>query len=292
MGNKLLFALVLVILLGILPGCNDLLDEMDDDHSILRGSGNIVREDRQINHFNRVSIAISGDVFLQQGEEESLSLETDDNLLRFILTEVSNDTLFIRFSKEVTNFQPSRANRILLEFKELKGLETSGSSGVKSNSIVGGRLGIKLAGSGDVEIEHIKMDRLLVDLSGSGSIFSEDVQAGYLGIALGGSGDVQFTRLSAEKIGIENRGSGDVRLAGDVKEQKINIPGSGDYEADDLQSEIAFIGMVATGQVTVWTEEHLSIRIHPGKGKVVFYGNPHLELAAIDLKNVRRIKDR
>ena len=289
MLNKISFFLIVIPFSMIFSGCNGLSVGYKDDSSILRGSGKVIVEQRELASFNKISIAISGNVTMKQGEREAISIETDDNLQRYILTEVRNDTLFIRFSKEVINFQPSEPNRAFLEFKELEGLETSGSADVKSDSLVREYMAIKLDGSGDIEIERMKVDCLLIDLSGSGSIRSEDVQTDYLDIALEGSGDVQIGILDTSEINVEVLGSGDMKLAGRAKEQRINIPGSGDYDAGDLHSEVSVIGMVATGRVTVWVEEHLYVRIYPGKGKVVFYGNPTIELATVDLKSVRRI---
>jgi hypothetical protein len=292
MRNKIRLSLAILSFTAFLSGCDGLLDRYKDDPSILRGSGSFIVEQRELDSFSRISIAISGNVTMKQGEREAIRIETDDNLMRYILTEVKNDTLLIYFSKEVTNFQPSSPNRIILEFRTLKGLETSGSSDVKSDNLVGEEVEIKLGGSGDIEIETIDADCLSIDLSGSGSIFLNDVQTDTLGIALGGSGDVQIGMLDTGEIDTENLGSGDVNLAGKTREQKINIPGSGDYDAVDLQSESCVIEMVATGSVTVWANEYLSIRIYPGKGKVAFYGNPTLELAAVDLKDVTRIRNR
>jgi hypothetical protein len=292
MINRISLFLTVIPFILILSGCHGLSGGYTDDPSILRGSGKVVVEQRELTSFNRISIAISGNVTMKPGEKEAIRIETDENLLRYILTEVRNDTLFVNFSKEVRNFQLSEPNRISLEFKELGGLETSGSSDVKFDSLVGGHMVIKLDGSGDIEIDRMKVDCLLVDLSGSGSIRLEDVQTDSLDIALGGSGDVQIDKLATGEIDVEILGSGDVKLAGRAKEQKINIPGSGDYDAGDLQSEISIIGMVAKGRVTVWAKEHLFIRIYPGKGKVAFYGKPTLELAAVDLKNIRRIGNR
>ena len=291
MRNRIRLSLTILSFTAFLSGCNGLLDRYKDDPSIQRGSGNFVLEQREIDPFNRISIAISGNVTIKEGEREAIRIETDDNLMRYIQTEVRNDTLFIHFSAEVTNFQPSSPNRIFLEFRALKGLETSGSSDVKSDNLVGEEMEIKLGGSGDIEIETIDADCLLIDLSGSGSIFLNDVQTDTLGIVLGGSGDVQIGMLDTGEIDTEILGSGDVNLAGKARKQKINIPGSGDYDAVDLQSESCVIEMVASGRVTVWAEGYLSIRIYPGKGKVAFYGNPTLELAAVDLKDVTRIRN-
>ncbi len=292
MRNKIPNTIVLMSIWLVLSGCYSLFDGMHDDPSILRGSGNVVVEYREVSSFNQVSIAISGDVTLKRSERERLSIETDDNLVEFIQTEVLNSKLFIRFANEVTHFQPSKPNRILLEFKDLQGLKTSGSSDVKSKSLIGEHLEIMLAGSGDIEIVRMRVDSLLVDLSGSGSILSENVQTENLGISLGGSGDVQFGILNADELDLEILGSGDVRLAGQVNRQHIHIPGSGDYEAGKLRSERTYVGMVATGSVTVWSEEHLSLRVFPGKGEVAFYGDPTLELAACDLVNIQRLGTR
>jgi hypothetical protein len=291
MRNKIRLSLIILSFTAFLSGCNGLVNRCKGNPSIQRGSGSFIIEQRELDSFIRISIAMSGNITMKQGENEAIRIETNHNLMRYILTEVRNGTLFIHFSTEVTNFQPSSPNRIVLEFKELKGLETSGSSNVKLDNLVGDEMEIKLGGSGDIEIDTIDADCLLIDLSGSGSIFLNDVQTDSLGIALGGSGDVQIGKSVTAEIDAEILGSGDVNLAGKTKKQKINIPGSGDYDAVDLRSEISVIEMVATGRVIVWAEEYLSIRIYPGKGTVAFYGNPTLELAAVDLKEVTRIRN-
>ena len=44
----------------------------------VRGSGNVVTEEREVSGFERVALSGVGQVIVTQGEEEALTVETDD----------------------------------------------------------------------------------------------------------------------------------------------------------------------------------------------------------------------
>lgn len=52
--------------------------------SSVRGSGNIISEDRAVSEFNKVSVLGSGNLFIEQGDEESLTIEAKDNMFPLI----------------------------------------------------------------------------------------------------------------------------------------------------------------------------------------------------------------
>ncbi len=91
---KQLPAIVLALLL-VSSGC-----------STVSGSGNVVTETRQVSGFNRIDLAGSGEVTIQQGDAESLTIEADDNVLPRLTSEVSNSTLKLDRSRESPS--PSR----------------------------------------------------------------------------------------------------------------------------------------------------------------------------------------
>jgi hypothetical protein len=55
--------LILIPILLMATACN-----------VVRGSGNVITEPREVSHFNRVSMGGSGELTITQGDEESLTV--------------------------------------------------------------------------------------------------------------------------------------------------------------------------------------------------------------------------
>jgi hypothetical protein len=205
----------------------------------IRGSGNVTTETRSVSDFNRVSLSGFGKLILTQGEEESLTVTADDNIMPYIKTEVRGETLYLglnfpRFSR----ISPSQPIRFTLTVKNIAGLDISGS--------------------GSVEAGSIDTDQLKVDVSGSG--------------------DVRLDSLTTEKLKVDISGSGKVNLAGggEVMEQDIVINGSGQYQAGKLRSQTVEVMVSGSSEATVWATDSLEVQIR-GSGSVGYYGYPSID---------------
>ncbi len=56
----------------------------------------------------------------------------------------------------------------------------------------------------------------------------------------------------------------------------MDITGSGKYDADDLESQIAKITVKGVGIATLWAIQELNVKLR-GVGKVSYYGNPRVK---------------
>ena len=203
----------------------------------VRGSGNVVTETRRVIDFDRVSLAGSGRVIITQGDDESLTVEADDNLMQYIKAEVEGRTLVLGFTDtpRFGTFRPSRTTEFNVTLKALSGLTVFGSGDIETGRLQTKDLEIKISGSGDIEIESLKAEQLEVLLSGSGN----------------------------------------VDLMGNVAEQSVQITGSGKYRAGDLESQRAEVQALGSGGAVVWATDTLDVRI-TGSGDVEYYGHPRV----------------
>jgi hypothetical protein len=206
-----------------------------DAPDVIRGSGNVVTEDRPVSDFNRVSLTGVGEVIITQGEDESLTVRADDNIMRYIKTEVKSGILILGFTDEAKNkrIRPSKRIKFNLSVKDVTGLDISGA--------------------GDVNVTSLDTDRLE--------------------IVVGGAGDVSISSLTAEELVVHLNGAGRVELAGQVAEQNVKINGFGAYHAAKLESQTAIVGVNGAGSATLWATDTLDVRI-PGAGNVAYYGSP------------------
>jgi hypothetical protein len=187
----------------------------------IRGSGNVVTEERDVSGFDSVTLSGYGQVIITQGDAEALAIETDDNLMQYIETKVSGRTLEIRFTEERTIVDPSESIIFRLSVIDLTALDSSGA--------------------GSFEIDALDTDRLEVDLSGAGNI--------------------EIGSLSATDLVVTVSGAGNVELAGQVETQKIDLNGLGNYDAPDLKSQAASVDISGAGNVTMWVLDTLAVKM-------------------------------
>ena len=187
----------------------------------VKGSGNVVSEPRQVSGFNAVELSGVGQLIIDIGDVEALTIEAEDNLLEYIETEVRGDTLRISI-RERTNINPTEPLNYKLTVTELDSIAVSGAGNVDAPDLVVDRFSVTISGAGGVEIDSLVADRLDVAISGLGNIEIHD---------------------------------------GQVTQQEVDISGSGNHEAREMESAEAEIHLSGLGSATVWVTEYLDVGI-------------------------------
>jgi len=223
--------------------------------NMVRGSGDLSTETRDVSGFDAIVLENSGDVFVTIGKTEELTIEADDNLLPYLTSEVKNGVLTLGTTPG-RNINPTRPIVYNVTVKELNN--------------------ITLAGSGSINVEPLEADKMTVLLAGSGNISLQKLDTSDLEATIAGSGNISVDELTAERVDATVSGSGDIRLAGETPTQKLGVCGSGNYLAGDLQSENANINIAGSGNATVWVTEHLTVTVN-GSGNIRYYGKPSVD---------------
>lgn len=215
-------AWLLPVLACLFCGC-DVLDEALTSERI-QGSGKVVQENRDVNGFNEVNFAGSGELNLQQGNKESLTVAADDNLLPYIRTEVSGGKLVIGIQRGVS-VSPSKPIRYTLVVRTLDALELSGSGKTRAGPLHSGDFSVHLSGSGDIVMEALDAATLEADISGSGNMEILG-KVGRQRIQISGSGRYDAPDLECQTADVSVSGSGESVLW--VRESlSAHISGSG-----------------------------------------------------------------
>jgi hypothetical protein len=210
---------------------------------LIRGSGNVIVEDREVSGFDKIAISGVGRVILTQGDEESLSIETDDNLMEYVKTEVKGDTLEIDFTDDIVL---SRGGRNVLD----------PSAGFIFRISVIDLEAISVSGAANIQADKLKTDSFSVNFSGAG--------------------DISVGDLNTKRVDVTVSGAGDVELAGKVENQSISLSGVGRYQGFDLESQQASVFISGAGGANLWVMESLAVTIS-GAGDVEYYGDPSVD---------------
>jgi len=112
-----------------------------------KGNGNIVKEEREMNSFNAIEVGGAFDVYLTQGEPQSVNIETDENLLDNIKITVNNSRLVIKSN----NIKSYTKLNVYITVPEISFINASGASSIEGeNTITAGTLRIEASGATDI----------------------------------------------------------------------------------------------------------------------------------------------
>ena len=96
----------------------------------IKGNRNVISESRTISSdFDKIDIQQGISLYLTQGNTTNLKVETDENIMDLLKTEVQNNALKIYFEK---NVYKAKARNVYLTTKTLSSIEASSGSSVKS----------------------------------------------------------------------------------------------------------------------------------------------------------------
>ena len=178
-------------------------------------------ETRSVADFDEVVFAIPGEVSIQQGPRETLTLEAEPAVLRKITTEIHGRRLLIGLAPgRIETQQPIRMK---LGVKTLRAFESRTAGATSIGPLSSDSLALALAGGGSIHLDRLENARSLdVRITGAGEV------------AVGG---------------------------GKVMAQQLVITGMGTYSAPKLVSERAEVAIDGNGEVQLAASNTLAVRI-------------------------------
>ena len=95
----------------------------------IKGNGNMTTETRNTSDYEGVSLGGFFDVILVKGKEGKIKIEGEENLMDYIITEVSNGILKVKVKKGV-NIKTSRRLTVTVPVKEIEKVSLGGSGNI------------------------------------------------------------------------------------------------------------------------------------------------------------------
>lgn len=239
----------------------------------ITGSGKVRNEERTIQNVSAVNLATVGTLTIQRGDAESLFVETDDNILPLIVTNVKDGTLTIDTSR---SFSSPTALNYTLTVKELNAITLSGAGTINAENLTADVISLENSGSGSMALgDLIITSGADIVNSGSGSTTLRSLESADASLNISGAGGVSIMGLVTTMLEAGLTGSGSATLSGQVSSQKVTVGGNGSYNAETLVSASAIVTTSGSGSITVNVNEALDATV-TGSGSVIYAGNPAL----------------
>ncbi|HUX84917.1 MAG TPA: head GIN domain-containing protein [Chitinophagaceae bacterium] len=192
------------------------------------GDGHMTTVNRAVQPFHNIDFTGSFDVVILPGNNPSVRIEGEDNIIADIVTDVEGDNLRIGTKPQIS-IHPTKSLKVYVTAPGLAQIHSAGSGGLSSDGeLKGDHMEVSLAGSGNVDLK-LHANDLTAKLQGSGDLkvameVSGDFHANLVGsgdldasgtadradLALVGSGDISARKLSAKGWDTKILGSGNI----------------------------------------------------------------------------------
>ena len=242
MKTRIFIVLALILsMVALLPAC-----VLPLRFTEVRGSGEVKTVTRPVSDFNAVELAGIGRLIITQGQENSLTITAEENLLDYIESKITGSNLYLGVKDQI-NLRPSQDIVFDLTVKDLRRLSTSGLGQVEIGELVTDRLGIIISGNGKVIINRLDAKNLSLETSGlgdiniSGSVDSQEVR-------ISGMGNYKAENLLSKRAEIQISGTGNA-LIWVTDNLDASISGAGKieyYGQPTISSNISGAGSINT----------------------------------------------
>jgi hypothetical protein len=174
----------------------------------VRGNRNVVTKERKAESFTGVKVSSGIDVYLKQGSIETISVEADENLHEYIITEVRAGVLNVYTDANIRFAERKRVNVTMKEVNSVR--VTSAGDVIGETPIKTDRLELSASSAGDIKLKVNAKD-LKMDISSSGDITLTG-EAETLDCNLSSAGDLNAFDLKVREANISASSAGDADI--------------------------------------------------------------------------------
>ena len=192
----------------------------------IHGNGHIKTDERPVSAFTNIDGRGAFMIEWQSGTP-SLRITTDENLLPYIDSNVSGDTLHLRTREQI---RPTHGIRIIISSPTRAGARISGAVKLDAKQLSGTRFALEARGASRVSLDG-KIDELLADMTGASELAASALQTKTAEISTTGAGNAEIA--VSEKLKVAITGAGKVQYSGNPATIEKHITGAGSIRRKD-----------------------------------------------------------
>jgi hypothetical protein len=228
-------ALLLLFTVALLTGCSDV---------------SMQTQNEDVSGFNRLQINTFGEFIIEQGDQESLTIDAPRDYLRYVTTSVDNGVLVIGMRRGFLG-TPIQRVTYTLTVKDLNEISISGAAAVKVFTLDTEQMAVNLTGAGSVEIDKLTardlninltsagaivvagaVDKQKITISGVGSYEAGDLRSNSTDILLTGAGSAVV--WAEQDLSVNVTGVGSVSYFGENPQVSQNVSGLGSVNSKGI----------------------------------------------------------
>lgn len=212
---KTIYTLLFILITVTFISCINV--NADWNNNTVKGSGNLKKEQRNVNAFSKIDVSRGIQVIARQGSASStIALEADDNILPYIETKIIGSKLIITI-KENVNVQTKSPMKVYVTAPEISEFEVSSAARVTGDGVW-------------------KANAMEIDLSSAGKV---------------------ELNLNVGELKIDVSSAADAVLEGDVNKLEAEISSAAKLNASQLAAKIADVEVSSAAKASIQVTEEL-----------------------------------
>lgn len=174
----------------------------------VHGNNKVVTKERNAEYFAGIKVSTGIDVYLKQGNKEAISVEADENLHEYIITEVRSGVLHVYTD---VNIREAERKRVYVTMKDIYSVTTTSAGDVVGETPVkSDKLELSASSAGDIKLEvYVKV--LDINISSSGDITLTG-DAEIMEADLSSAGDLNAFNLKVKEADVSASSAGDADI--------------------------------------------------------------------------------
>ena len=192
----------------------------------IRGNGHVVTEQRTIQEFSEIHSSGVFDIEWR-ADSPALSITTDENLLPYIESQISGNTLRLRTREQI---RPTHGITVSIASPAREAARIKGAVKLDASQLTGSKFALEGTGASRVSLAG-NIDQLLADLTGASDLKAAALQTKTAEISIQGAGDAEVA--VAEKLKVAIAGAGKVIYSGNPPTIEKHISGAGSIRHKD-----------------------------------------------------------
>ncbi len=190
----------------------------------IEGSGNVKTESREVSDFKAVDVGGNFNVEAVAQKDFALQIETDDNLLQYIKTEVADGVLKIDTTENVS---PTDKILVRISAPNIESFSTSGAANVELKNVYNDSLKVNSSGASKFKLEGAAKN-FVIESNGASKIDAGNLKTENTSVNASGASKIDVYATNDLKIKLA--GAGKVSYSGNPKNITEDISGAGKIE--------------------------------------------------------------
>ena len=240
----------IILAMTTLAACSLFVDCID-------GNGDLETEVRDAVPFTAIANETSFHVTYIQGDEYTITVEAESNILPYIETKIRAGALEISTIRSSHCLNYTRHPVITVTAPVISEIVSAGSGDFLSGDLSGTSVRIVSSGSGDITAGTLTGSEVSLVMSGSGNVMTDDIAATTMKATLSGSGDLTMT--------------------GEAVSSRYVVSGSGSVFSRYFATEAATVTMSGSGSVYTTVYDNLDA-VLSGSGNIYLQGDPAINV--------------
>jgi len=250
--------------------------QMKSKYPKIKGSGKIATETRKVEgNFEKISSSTFLEVIIEQTDNYEIIVEADDNIIPYIVTEISSNKLKVYFDKvSITNFKQAK---VYVKLPKISELSASSSSSITTDQeIKSNNLKIETNSSGDIVLTELTASSVDIETNSSGGVKIEKIITKNLDINSSSSGSVKIEYTEVPKIKLSASSASDISIKnGKTTELRVKADSAAEVNAKNLSADNVIASASSSSNISVFPNLSLDAKAS-STGGVYYYNKPQI----------------